>query len=635
MDQKGAGRKKTIVFTVMIRVMPAAALLLILIWLVTRYLALQTLREEIQDNLMARTHMTAKSVGRKLDGLKAYAKVLSSNDLIINSLIDYTARENYLPTFFSSLQVPGAKNARIVLTDYKGRGVSSNNAGKNDCRNSMIIETVMQGNSVFEIQPDALTVALPVFYSGLPEGVLLIRHDSSDLSQLFNWDSQMMDFAVLLKPGILLFATCTDFSDEIYSTNFLSRKDQPPSDFKTLWLKKKCGIPAYHSLEIVCGIRKHGALSQYSRMEAFLIVAMLLNLVALILGIFLSARLTAKPLDVFVNLIDNARRSRDFQASLPETGTVEIIALASAFNALVKELEQARAELLNKAIEEGRAQLSAMVLHNIGNAITPLSIHIRHINGKDTEEIQTFLEQCHGELKKNEANLTEYVQYDERGKLVFQYMGQLINSLKSVNDRQQKKIARAESSLAYISEIISLQQNYAPGNREIKETINLNRIIETAVQIHKTAIEKRHIFLRMNLEPDMKQIVIDKSRLLQILVNLLKNSYEAIDQSGRSSGARQIVITTFCTESQIGFEIADTGIGIDPLLADTLFELGKSGKGSSGMGLYYCKMFIQENQGEISMTSEGIETGAAVKVLFDLPESDMGEYEREQTHSGH
>ncbi|MEA2059100.1 MAG: HAMP domain-containing sensor histidine kinase [Thermodesulfobacteriota bacterium] len=643
MKKSEKGKQRTIMFTVLVHVIPAAALLLILIWLGTRFLALQALEKEIANNLDARTFMTAKSVGERLDSLKSYAEVLSSNDLIINSLIDYTARENYLPTFFTSLQVPGVKNALIVLLDYKGRVIVSNHLIPPELMAELMAEfastgmqeAVMEKGSLrFNVTDHCLAILSPVFYNGLTEGMVFIHHDIKDLAPVFNPNSQIMDVAVLLKPDKLIFSTSADFSREIISINTLSENGKNHYDINFQWLMKSAAIPGYGSLEVICGIKQQAAFNQHAKMETFLIAAMILDLAALVSGIFFSARLTANPLKNFVERIDKARASGTFNADLPETGTAEIVSLASAFNALVKESEQAKAQLLNKAMEAGRAQLSAMVLHNIGNAVTPLGIQIKQMEPKEASQLQSLLDKCYQDLKNNRKNLADYVGNDKRGRQVFEYMESLIEALKKSCESQEKRVEKAGTDVSYIAEILSLQQNFAPSLRENKETINLNKIMETSIHINQSALKKRHIVLNTDFAAQMKPLIIDKSRLLQVVVNLIKNSYEAIDQltenvidkSGNGdrdkiekekNAVKMITITTFSADSQTGFEIRDRGIGIEPAKTASLFEFGKSEKGSSGMGLYYCKMFIEANHGTITMTSEGAGKGAVVRVVFN------------------
>ncbi|SLM32520.1 putative Histidine kinase [Desulfamplus magnetovallimortis] len=642
--------QKTIVFTVMVRVVPAAALLLILIWLGIRYLSLGSLEKKFQSTLAARSEMVASAVGEKLDDLRRYTHFLSSNDLIINSLIDQTARENYLPAFFQSLEVPGVDNANVSLSDYRGRYIISNSSDYRDFQDSDIQSEVMAGNNVFRIKENIIDVAMPVFYIDLPEGMIVLSVTNSDFSKLFSMLTldTTVEYAIILEPNGLIYASETLFYKEItnlpetiQNQNITKSRQKQKSDNgeDEEWLKNRVNVPGYENLHIICGMKKDSHRGEYSRMDRFLVAAMMLDLAALILGIYMSSRLTGKPLSVFVKLIDSARQSRKYMADLPETGPHEIRSLASAFNSLIMELEKARAESMNTAIEAGRAQLSAMVLHNIGNAVTPLNIQINRMDIKEISTIQEYLQKCYMDLENNMNNLSEYVQTDPRGRQVFEYLEELIVTLKEAGERQKEKIESASGAVSYISEILSLQHHYAATGKEIRELVSINSIMETAWKINRSALEKSGINLQMDLQPDMPKLFIDKSRLLQVVINILKNSCEAIEQLEiesikyhdsqdnlkkenniqivkDSNIQKNIKITTLIDRNKIGFTVKDSGIGINLPSLESLFEFGASDKGSSGMGLYYCKMFVEVNNGTIEMTSQGLGKGAVITILF-------------------
>ena len=68
----------------------------------------------------------------------------------------------------------------------------------------------------------------------------------------------------------------------------------------------------------------------------------------------------------------------------------------------------------------------------------------------------------------------------------------------------------------------------------------------------------------------------------------------------------------------IGFEIRDNGIGIDPTDLEKIGEIGQSQKGSTGFGLYYCRIFAKKNHGIFSLTSPGVGKGACASINFDV-----------------
>ena len=282
-----------------------------------------------------------------------------------------------------------------------------------------------------------------------------------------------------------------------------------------------------------------------------------------------------------------------------------------------RELEHAQLELVNRAMEAGISQMAAIGLHNIGNAVTPLNVLMEKMKTLELENLPRFLQKCHDDLKSNSSELGRDVGEGHRGRQVFDYMGELISSLNDHCRNQLDMLKKMEAALSYISQILTLQQFYASGSQEIKERIDLNELLEDAVRLQMSAFERRGILIRRDYAEPLPKLSIDKNRLMQVIVNLLKNSYEAIEAGQSGAGERTIEIKTFADRDRVGFEIADNGIGIDPAHIDKIFELGKSQKGSSGFGLYYCRMFVENSRGKLVFTSRGPGKGASVSVSFD------------------
>ena len=281
------------------------------------------------------------------------------------------------------------------------------------------------------------------------------------------------------------------------------------------------------------------------------------------------------------------------------------------------ELEAAQLELVNRAMEAGMSQMAAIGLHNIGNAITPLNVLTEKMKSGELATMSRLLQKCYDDLNSRIADLDQYLSEGQRGRQVFDYMGELIASLSEHDKKQLDMFERMESALAYISQILTLQQFYASGSQEIKELVDLNIMLEDAIRLQMGTLEKRQITVKRNFAEPLPKLLIDKNRLMQVIVNLLKNSCEAIELQKSDSQQKVIEIRTFANNDQIGFEIVDSGIGIDPADVDGIFELGKSKKGSSGFGLYFCKMFVENSDGQLIFLSRGPGQGASVKIFFD------------------
>jgi signal transduction histidine kinase len=282
-----------------------------------------------------------------------------------------------------------------------------------------------------------------------------------------------------------------------------------------------------------------------------------------------------------------------------------------------RELEEAQEELVNKAMEAGRAQLAAMVLHNIGNAMTPVNVQVEGMKAIQSEQILEYLEKCYQELNAHSGDLNHYIHEDQRGQEVFKYLGELIEAAKEERRRNGDAVDKIDRAIAYVSEILSLQQAYAASEQEDKQRVDLNSLIDDAIRMQMGALERKDITVEHDLDVNLPKLLIDKNRLMQVIVNFLKNSSQALEELAPAKRKKLIRIKTFADSGSVGLEITDNGIGLDPEGIDHIFEFGKSYKGSSGFGLYYCKMFVEDNGGTLNITSPQKGKGTTVTMTFE------------------
>jgi len=279
------------------------------------------------------------------------------------------------------------------------------------------------------------------------------------------------------------------------------------------------------------------------------------------------------------------------------------------------QLEEAQKELLIKATEAGRAQMATVVLHNIGNAITPAMVHVEEMKTDGLEKISFYLTRCFKDLKAHAADLEPYITQDPRGKEVADYTQTLLQELEKYSTHHLEVVGKIRSALSYVSEILTLEQSYGPEALRPSETLDLNRLVEDALQMQDGSIRERKISVTRELAEGPVTLQMDRARLMQTLINLIRNSCEAMDNGGRPSEGR-IHVKTFQDNDRTGFEITDTGIGLETGQAEDLFDFGKSLKGSSGFGLTYSREFVEAAHGRILFQSPGLGKGATVRVEF-------------------
>ncbi len=138
----------------------------------------------------------------------------------------------------------------------------------------------------------------------------------------------------------------------------------------------------------------------------------------------------------------------------------------------------------------------------------------------------------------------------------------------------------------------------------------------TQAKNNVSALElKRHLGVRY------KTAWLMKHKLMQVIVNLIKNSCDAIEENRRQNG-HVIEITTYCNQDNIGLRITDSGIGVDVERQNEIFDFGISSKGSSGFGLYYCKSFVEANSGTLTLESPGRYGGSTVTMEMPFIKTD-------------
>lgn len=282
-----------------------------------------------------------------------------------------------------------------------------------------------------------------------------------------------------------------------------------------------------------------------------------------------------------------------------------------------KELEDAQRELVHQAMEAGRAQLSAMTLHNIGNAITPVSVYTEMLSTADETQTLRYLKECYDDLLSHKDDLAAYVTSDPRGVRVVSYMNTLIDSLSGNQAKSKDIVNKIMTGVSYMAQVLTLQQFYAPEQVNMKEKVNMNILVADALNMQESTLSHRGIRLETEFARDIPVLMIEKNKLMQVVVNLIKNSCDALKD--RINGVEKVIaINTYHSGNRIGLTLKDTGVGVPEEKLKDIFAMGVSTKGSSGFGLYYCKSFVEANNGSLTLTSRGPGEGAVVTMEFAI-----------------
>jgi C4-dicarboxylate-specific signal transduction histidine kinase len=150
----------------------------------------------------------------------------------------------------------------------------------------------------------------------------------------------------------------------------------------------------------------------------------------------------------------------------------------------------------------------------------------------------------------------------------------------------------------------------------VTQEVSLAELVEDAIRINLASIERHGIRVVRDLE-DLPIVILDKQKLLQILVNLISNAKYALIDSD-SDDKRLIVRLRRSGPDRVRLDVEDNGVGIAPENLPRIFSWGfTTRKDGHGFGLHSAASSVQEMDGALSAYSEGLGTGSAF--CLDLP----------------
>jgi signal transduction histidine kinase len=142
---------------------------------------------------------------------------------------------------------------------------------------------------------------------------------------------------------------------------------------------------------------------------------------------------------------------------------------------------------------------------------------------------------------------------------------------------------------------------------------NLNDNVERVLDLFSAQAASSGVEIVRYLDHDLPSILLNGETLQAALVNLVKNSLEAMEEGG------QLIARTRLTRHGVALDLIDTGIGMDERTALNMFEPFYSTKsGGSGLGLPTARRIIEAHGGRIGVHSE-VGRGTQFTLEFPMP----------------
>jgi len=287
------------------------------------------------------------------------------------------------------------------------------------------------------------------------------------------------------------------------------------------------------------------------------LVYLLMFVVAIALAYFLSSYITRSIKSISDKMEHTRLNERNEKITL-NSASSEIKTLVEAYNNMIDQLEESAVKLARSEREQAWREMAKQVAHEIKNPLTPMRL-----------SVQSFERKFNPEDEKIREKLSEY------SKTLIQ-------------------------QIDVMSSIASAFSDFAKMPTQKRERINVITVVKLALDIFNEG------FITYITEETELFANLDKTQLIRIVTNLIKNAMQASEKEENPIIEVKVVSET----DNVKITVSDNGKGISEELKSLIFEPKFTTKSSGmGLGLPMVKNIIEAYDGNISFTSqEGLGT---------------------------
>jgi C4-dicarboxylate-specific signal transduction histidine kinase len=304
---------------------------------------------------------------------------------------------------------------------------------------------------------------------------------------------------------------------------------------------------------------------------------------------------------------------REAETALRER-TAELEAIITEHKHAEQELERTHRQLLDTSRQAGMAEVATGVLHNVGNVLNSVNVSSTLLAERLGKSRVANLSKAVGLLQAHRGDMAAFLTSDPKGSRLPDYLSRLSEHLTAEHSAMFQEIHLLRKNIEHIKEIVAMQQSYARVSGLI-ETVDITGLVEDSLRMNSAAIERHKIELVREFLP-VPPVTVDKHKVIQILVNLIRNAKYACHEAERPD--KRITIRLTHQEERVRVSVIDNGVGIPPENLTRIFAHGfTTRKNGHGFGLHSGAIAARDLGGSLTVKSNGAGKGAVF--TLELP----------------
>ena len=318
------------------------------------------------------------------------------------------------------------------------------------------------------------------------------------------------------------------------------------------------------------------------------------------------ARLVLAPLQRVERHMQRVRASGTIALFDGDGRRDEFGSLGRSLNAMLSQLKDLREQIEVQSFALGRSESAVAVMHNVRNALTPISTILTQGIAQPPPIDRTTIDRALAELALDSlppgrrARLAAFVSAALAAEIAGREM-----------IRGELRVGR--EAMAHVLEIIGQQQQQA------HERLHLERCDLSDIVARNAAIARYAdaVSIAFSFPAEPHYALANRVILSQVIGNLIGNAAEAVAATGSDSGS--IGVSIHQAGDIVTVHIRDDGEGFDAATGATLFQRGFSTRAhkSGGLGLHWCANSMTAMGGALRLESEGRGRGAVA--ILTLP----------------
>jgi signal transduction histidine kinase len=167
----------------------------------------------------------------------------------------------------------------------------------------------------------------------------------------------------------------------------------------------------------------------------------------------------------------------------------------------------------------------------------------------------------------------------------------------------------------HVTDIVAMQQSYAKVSM-VTESVRVIDLVEDAVRMNTSALIRHDVHFFREYDEDVPEVNVEKHKVLQILVNLIRNAKHACEESGQAQ--KRLTLRVSNGSDKIRITLIDNGVGIPAENLNRIFNYGfTTKKDGHGFGLHSGALAARQMGGSLTARSEGPHKGA--EFTLELP----------------